>query len=250
MNKDIAEKLIKSLTSTLLVAILFIASCSTDGLNQISVKELKNEITGELDEYRSIKISEDDQNDYFLEVKIPKTHRQVSWNRLSKDNALVNEFISKNSSKGRYVLNFRISEELYQKKSLHHYMMWRKNYINQKYKVYRVSVDYDLLQQVNENLPDAFPESGTIIQEMMCIPRPTIICLPNQKEINIIKAYKGKTIFWTIEFSKVIDGHLSELEKENVVSESELMMKDCCKILTVKKLKEGSPDNKKKMEGK
>jgi len=48
--------------------------------------------------------------------------------------------------------------------------------------------------------------------------------------------YKGKTAVWTIEYSKKIDGHLSELDKKNVAEESKLIIQNCCKIIAAKKV--------------
>ncbi len=52
-QKEIAGFLIKFL---FLAQFVFTTSCSLDGLNQISVKTIKNNITGEIEEYRLIKI--------------------------------------------------------------------------------------------------------------------------------------------------------------------------------------------------
>ncbi len=193
------------------------------------MKELKNETTGELEKYMVIKISEDEKNDYFLEIKIPQDYVQESWERLSKDNALVMEFVPQDTYKTGFTANFRITIELYPKRSMNEYLKWRKDYMKLNFNVYRSSLAY-----ISE--PPPFPESAVTIQETLCKPRLGIICLPQQKEINIMKVYKGKTTFWTVEYAKVISGRLSDLERKEVVLAAETLMENCCKIKVVGKV--------------
>ncbi len=223
----------------LLLFALNLFSCSSNSLNQISEKKIKNEITGEVEEYRVIKISEDVENDYFLEVRIPDGYKQVSWERLGiGGDATLSEFIPQDHFEHRNISNFRISKEFNSDKSLEKYVLFRKRYIELAFKVRRSFVKYE-----NFNNRDRFSDvlkSATIIQETDCSNKTHTICLPNEREINIIKVYRGKTNFWTIEFTGVIEGYLLEAQRDKVVAQYENTVEDCCKISRIRKLENES----------
>ena len=54
----------------LAVVAIILNGCAISDLNKISIKKIKNEITGKTEKYGLIKVFEDEQDDHFLEVKI------------------------------------------------------------------------------------------------------------------------------------------------------------------------------------
>jgi len=220
----------------LAVVAIVLNGCAISHLNKIYFKEITNEVTGKTQEYGSIKISEDEQNEYFLEIKIPEGYEQAPTQygsfltvyRFSKGEA--NQYtregllISKTNS-------YEISD-------IYRYAAWidqshQKSKGKPIFKDYSHGHEYSSGQYKTKTytLKYIFPCSHM---------KAGSICFSGQKEVDVIKILKPANVVWAIEYSNSISP-LNNNDYEKTVKEKfeegQKIIEDCCRILVVKKTK-------------
>ena len=223
------------LIPVILALCLFAISCSTTGLGHISIKKEKDKITGELKEYRSIKIHEDEENDYFLKIKIPDGYEQYSA-IFSKEN-FIYEFSGDDEDRHYMKRSIFTIGQVYSKSpkdsSLSKYTDIVDSYFTDKIKPYFRSRNNDNWDKI-ENWK---PKSISIFYENEC-PDTQAICFSKEIEVRGLRIFEGKSSFWTVEYIAPIlflPAYKDQEEKTRKMSKE--VIENCCEILAVKKLK-------------
>ena len=220
----------------LAVVAIILNGCAINDLNKISVKKIKNEITGKTEKYGLIKVFEDEQDDHFLEVKIPEDYEEAPTQygsfltvyRFSKGEA--NQY-----TREGLMISKTTSSEI---SDINRYAAW----IDQSYqeskgkpilKDYSHGHEYGSGQYKTKTytlkyiFPCSYMKAGAV-------------CFSGQKEVDIIKILKPDNVIWAIEYSNSINP-LNNNDYEKTVKEKfeegQKIIEDCCKILVVKKTK-------------
>lgn len=216
--------------------ILLLTSCSLGGLNQVSVKKIKNEITGEIEKYGSIKISEDEQNDYFLDVKIPDGYEEAPTQfgdfltvyRFSKGEG--NQY----SHEGIMISKTNLPEA----RDVDYYAAW----IDQSYSASKGRPIFKNHSYGHEYAPNKHKTKTLTLEYIFPCShmKAGALCFSGQKEVDIIKILKPNDTIWAIEYSNLLSP-LGSDKYESIIKEKfeegKKIIEDCCKILTVKKSK-------------
>jgi len=208
------------------------------GLNLISVKKIKNETSGEVEEYRSIKISEDDENEYFLDVKIPKGYKEIvpqfgdfltvyrfskgAPNRYSREGIL----ISKTNS----------GYDLKVMKNIESYAAW----IDSDYCISKGNPLFKNFSYGQEGKTGGFRVKTYLMKYIFPCSQMKAgsICFTGQKEVFVVKIFKPNKTAWTVQYGNLIssigDNNYEETVQKKLKEGAEIV-ENCCKIITVKK---------------
>ncbi len=222
----------------------FLTACDKTELNQISIKTIKNDFSGEIEEYRSIKISEDEKNDYYLDIKIPKLYKEASTQygdfltvyRFSKGKA--NQYIHEGILISKTISKY--DENIMQ--TVEGYGAW----IDSNYKKIKGKPIFKDSSYGHENGETGHSvKTYTLKYIFPCYNmKDGSICFSGQKVVNIIKILKPNKTIWAIEYQKLIDPIGSQDNYDSLVKETfelgEKLIENCCKILEVKKPEKNS----------
>lgn len=218
----------------ILIPSIFLAACNTSTLNQVSVKKITNETTGEIEEYRSIKILEDEENNYFLDIKIPEGYEEapaqygsfLTVYRFSKGEA--NQYtheailISKTNSP--------------QINNIEYYAKWMdSSYLESQGKP--IFKDSSQGYEISNNKLRIKNQINKYIFPCWHM-KPGSICFEGQKGITMLKVLKPNETIWSISYLNLINPlNNSNYEKtvKEKFEEGEKIIENCCKIIAVKK---------------
>lgn len=221
----------------ILTLLAFSTSCTLLGVSQISTKKIKNKITGKTEEYRSVRIAQDDQNDYFLDMRIPENYKEV--NSQYGDFLMVYRFSEGEANPYRYrgvLLSRTHYDPQLSQKALEDHRDW---YNSKKEELYGAPLFKNISSSIEKISPDLNLKSYTTTYINSCVPdRKGSICFGGQKIITITKVFLGMNRIWAIEYAEKISPLGDDNYAKTVENRLEMgkdIVSNCCKINAVEK---------------
>jgi hypothetical protein len=223
----------------LLTTLVFTVACDITELNQISTKKIENQATGKTEEYRTIKISEDAENDYFLDIKIPDGYQEnepqfgnfLTVYRFSKGEA--NQYAREGILISKTISNY----DLPMMQHIEGYAAW----VDSNYRKLKGNPIFKDVAYGHEGSVDEYNiKTYTLKYIFPCSHMKNgSICFSGQKEVYVTKLFKPNEIVWAVEYGNLISP-LNNPDYEKTVQEKfeegKKIINDCCKITTIKKL--------------
>lgn len=213
----------------ILPIILLISGCGSN----LTEGNLVTFTDGEVENKRIfevIKIDDDEENNYYISVKIPKKFIRNSYSRVSKD-SIVDEFVHEPTySFSSWTKMLVIAKDLkFELKTddINAYFSFRDDHVIRSYKPYRKSLTKEVALEKFDKI--------TVTYEHPCKPNIKQVCLPGQKAFSSMIIFKGKNYFWSVEFLLNIPNDKNRKESAEMIKNAEYYIENCCKIFSIKK---------------